>query len=349
MKTKLILLVLCAALLFGGSGLYGNFRETEKLTVIQTVGVDAAPAGVVLSAAADEKTKLCAAAPDLSAAQEKLQDISPGGELFFAHTAYALLGEAQARQGIAAFADLIGRSTFFRLDMPVFVTLGGEASGLVLSAADATELLRSTERNLEKRGSCHVYSVGEVVADLDRSGAALLCAVKTAEAKSSDPEAENGELCAEPAGYAILKDGRLVGSLDPDAALGVELLLNRAGPAVVPLGGSAVQLDKAKCELAPEIEDGRITALSITLTVSAALLEKGGAADLAAELEQELKTRLSAALDKAVALDCDFMQLRDAVAAAKPLRYRTLTLDPKSLRYTVKVDAAIDRSFDLEK
>ena len=351
MKTRLIIPALCAALLLTGctGSIYSNYREAEELSVIQVMGFDTVPAGVRVSVAADEETKLAAEAENISAAQDKLQDLSPSEDIFFAHTSYAVLGEAAARQGIEHVLDLVERSTEFRLDMPVFVLTGGDASMLVLGAEDAAKILRSLERNLAKRGSCHVTPAGEIAADLDRNGAALICAAAPVPSKNADPDAEDGEISVVPAGYAVIKDGKMVGTLDPDTALGVELLLNRAGPCEIALGNASVQLDKAECEITPTVKNGRAEQLDITLMVSAALAEQGNNEDLAVLLSHELKTRLSRALEKSAALDCDFMQLAARLQAAHPLRYRDLTLDPASLTYTIKVEVEIDRSFDLEE
>ena len=351
MKTRLIIPALCAALLLTGctGSIYSNYRETEELSVIQAMGFDTAPAGVRVSVAADEKTKLAAEAENISSAQDKLQDLSPSEDIFFAHTSYAVLGEGAARQGIAHIFDFVERSTEFRLGMPVFVLTGDDASTLVLGAEDAAKIMRSLERNLDKRGSCHVASAGEIAADLDRNGASLICAVKPVESKSADPDAEDGEISVVPAGYAVIRNGRMVGTLDMDTALGVELLLNRAGPCEVALGDTAVQLDKAECEITPAVENGRVDGLDITLTVSATLAEKGDAEDTAVLLSHELKTRLSRALNREIELDCDFMQLAARMEAAHPFRYRELALDPAALTYNIKVVADIDRSFDLKK
>lgn len=101
-------LLLCATFLpLSGCTLsvYNNYRELERLQVIETVGLDAGEdGGVVLSvssgrdASGREPLRASAEAPSVTEAMQRLQDLSRSDELFFSGTGCILIGEAAAAQ-----------------------------------------------------------------------------------------------------------------------------------------------------------------------------------------------------------------------------------------------------------
>ena len=361
---KLLPILLCLTLLTGCSGgsVYSNYRELEQLTVIQTMGLDALSDGVLLSAASgtdgSEKkvSRFSAAAPTVTAAREKLRDYCTDGQLFFAHTSFIAVGEQTARAGLMPYLDYVARVSDLRLCVPMLVVSGATAESLVTGASDCTGALRSIEENSRTRGDCILFSAADVIAALDANGCALMTAVKPAEAAEVVRDAKAGELTALPDGYAVLKDGAMIGRISADDALGVGLLAGRAGPAAIGLkvGDAAltVQLDDCSCELSPVVENGAVTAIDVSVKISTALTELDGTADKA-ETEAALAARIRglvlSVLGTAGALHCDFLQLGAVLERQYPKECRGFAreLSRMSLHYNVYVDAAVDRSFDL--
>ncbi|MFR5783426.1 MAG: hypothetical protein ACLUEK_17215, partial [Oscillospiraceae bacterium] len=83
--------------------MYNNYRELERLQVIETVGFDAAEdGGVTLSISAGrdasgrEPVRASASAQSVTEAMQELQDRSRSDELFFYGTGCILLGDAAA-------------------------------------------------------------------------------------------------------------------------------------------------------------------------------------------------------------------------------------------------------------
>ena len=257
---RIAAVLVLAALLTGCSGgsIYSNYRELEQLMVIQTMGFDWAESGVRLSASSGSDSagggggsesgaeqsgsagvaRLAAEAPSFSLAEEKMQDYSAREDLFFAHTAYIAIGGASAKESLKPFLDYIERSTDLRLDIPLFVVTNGTASELVLGAGgetyDATSVLRSLERNIILRGDGVIFSAAEVVSSLDENGCALITAIKSVKADKAVKEAKAAELTAIPDGFAVIKNGRAVGSVPVDCAKGVNVLQNKVGSAMIP-------------------------------------------------------------------------------------------------------------------
>ena len=198
-------LLLCATFLpLSGCTLsvYNNYRELERLQVIETVGLDAGEdGGVVLSvssgrdASGREPLRASAEAPTVTEAMRRLQDLSRSDELFFSGTGCILIGEAAAAQ-TARWLELVARSDSLRLDTPLFIVRGGEAAELVTQAGgedgDITQIMRALISFAEKSGPARICTCADAARSLTENGAALAGAVRPAEDAS-----EQGGLTAE--------------------------------------------------------------------------------------------------------------------------------------------------------
>ncbi len=380
---------LCLLCGCSGGSIYSNYRELEQLMVIQTMGFDTDSEGFELSVSsgsgsgggggsgsesggssgggqqsgASKVARLHAKAESLILAQDKIQDYSASEQLFFAHTSYIVLGSEAAKKSVAPFLDYIERSTILRLDTPLFVVNGDRASKLVLGAGgqdyDATSVLKSLERNLNQRGDCMVYSASEIVAAIDTNSCALICAIKCVNADEAIKDAKPDELTALPDGYAVIKDGRMVGHIPYDVARGVNILQNRVGPSAVEVytdGKKAtLQLDKCSCEIKPVFKNDELRGLDIKIKLSSALAEADSEVDLdklQKALADEAKRWVSSVLDSSIELSCDFAQLGSTLERKEPKKLagagRNLSDKLSDIYYNVSVDASVDRSFDIE-
>ena len=379
MTKKLTAAVLALSLLAlsgcSGGSVYSNYREIEQLVVVQTMGFDAAGDGVDLSISSGNSggsggsgekgsqrqttLRMSAEAGSLTVARETIQDYSPGEQLFFGHVSYVVLGRSSLDAGVEKYFDYLERDSSFRLDTPVFAVTDSDASEVVLGTGssdyDATNALRSIERNLELRGDCYIFSAAQIVADMDANGAALICAVRCADAKESDYEAEEGERTALPDGYIIIYEGKAAGHIPFEMARGVNVIKNETGPLSVELDGATVQLDKCECSVKPVFGGGRLEGLKISVKADASLAELRGSSDTAglnAALEQEIKGWVSYVIDKSVSTGCDFLQLGSSLEMQEPRSLRGMTEDFASVMpyiyYNISVQAEISRSFDLD-
>lgn len=382
-----MLLALCAIPLSGckDSGITSNNREIEQLCVIQTMGFDYVTGDIVLSAATGtgstpKPMRLIAKAPSIASAQEVLQDYSTSEEMFYAHTSYVLLGREAAENGIGQYIDYIHRDVHMRSDIPLFVVCDGSASELVMGSGgsnegsegssdsssqgsspvsdyDITDALRSLERKLSVRGSSTVTPASEVSASQSLNGSALVCAVKAAKASDSVRGAGDA-LTALPDGYAIIKDGRLIGHIPEDYARGVAIVSSKLSPGYVPLetksGTVTVQLDSSEFKMKPIMKGGKLEGLSFDVNVKAALVEAGSHPDdelMNKALAELAESWLRYVMDTEFSLECDFLQLGSKLekVSAKHFEGYTSKLQDKlsNLYYIINVDAEVTRSFDL--
>lgn len=324
---------ICCLLLSGCGSIHTENTEVGRLLIIQAMGFDACLDGVVLSVssgsdgmggqseASQENLRMRAAAKTLLEAQEFIRDHSASQELFFAHTSYILIGENALSDGVSEYLDYIERNDAFRLDVPVFAVINGSAEEIIVGTGneqyDSVNVLSSVERNITERGDAYVYSAGEIAANINANGSALICAVRAVPAGEIMSDAEDDETTAVFDGYAIIKDGRLSGSIDAENAIAVNLLLGRSGPSPIDLsvnGGSAtLRLTDSDCGISLVCDgDNEPRGLEVDLTLSADLREARGDIDLAAvnsAFKKDMLAKVSAVLFASRDSGCDFLQL----------------------------------------
>ena len=360
---KKLTVILCAAMLLlsgcGGGSIYSNYREIEELTVIRTLGIDATDAGYTVSAATGTgntptPVRLSGSGGSIDLAMQSIADHSTGEEIFYAHSAYLLVGQSTADGDLTPVLDYVKHSTELRIDMPLFIVSEAPASELVLNAGgedfDATEVLRSVERVLSDRGDCPMPSAADISADLAQNGSALVCAVVCVKSGS--------DLTAIPDGCAVIKFGRCVGHISAENASGISLIRNESGPFRVALsvGGdrATVQLGSAKTEIRPVLKGGRLTGIDFRTEVVAALTEGPSAPDIPAlekALEAELTSRMQSVLDTSKSLRADFLQLGSRLELQSPQEMRGMRGQLQDilqeLEFSVSVTADISRSSEL--
>ena len=362
MRKAIICLLLCPALLTG-CGLTARSRAVDQLRPVETMGYDADGARVTVSASSgtDDPMTVAARGGSVPQAMENLRAWSDAQELFFAHIRYVVAGEAGARAGLGELLDYFARSTQTTLEIPLLVVRGGEARRLITASSepgrDVTALLASMQRDAEQTGTARCFTLRQVIQRLSRSGAALCCAVESRPTGENAPSARDSEamLCA---GYAVLKDASLIGYLDTETALGADLIMGLAGQAdyVLPCaGGSAtVTLLKSEAHVSPARDRSGAPILLVTACLRAGLLSADGVDTARPAVRHDLETALAraaaaqirSALAACRELDADFLELRRSVRRKDPAAD-----DPdflRTLRWQVRAEAEIERSYDLD-
>lgn len=265
-----LLIIICMLLsLSGCSGIYSNFRELERLLVIQTMGIDFAEEGVGISLASGAKSdgsspvRLFSTGVSVTSAVAHILSYSQEQELFLSHTSHVVLGEEAAKNGINGYLSYICRSPNLRTDIPLYIVKGGTAQEAVMQVGDGSkgisEVLEAVRANVDERGDSKAFSASDLLRDLERNGSGLVCAIEcspsiqeggtkqeggsgsssgtdSAESPDSTSGSGSGEekqekqaLTAAAVGYGVIRGDRLCAYIDKEQAIGVGLLLNIVG------------------------------------------------------------------------------------------------------------------------
>ena len=262
-----LLIIICMLLsLSGCSGIYSNFRELERLLVIQTMGIDFAEEGVGISLASGAKSdgsspvRLFSTGVSVTSAVAHILSYSQEQELFLSHTSHVVLGEEAAKNGINGYLSYICRSPNLRTDIPLYIVKGGTAQEAVMQVGEGSkgisEVLEAVRANVDERGDSKAFSASELLRNLERNGSGLICAIECSpsiqeggtkqegdsgssagtggmespdKAGASDGGGEKQALTAAAVGYGVIRGDKLCAYLDKEQAIGVGLLLNIVG------------------------------------------------------------------------------------------------------------------------
>ena len=363
-----VFVVLCAALLLSGcgqsAGIYRNYRAVEDLQIVQTLGIDLEPDGLITVTAAAAKAGDSAApavlsrsAKSLPEALAALQEFSQRGQLFFAHIQYLLLGQAAAEYGLEPVFDYVERDIHTRMGTDLFLIRDSSAKELMSALADGekiSELLASVKRDTELQGGSRVDSLRAAAVALGEYGAAAVCALRLTDGSDgilSDPPV----LTALPDGYGILRDGSLVCFLDGEDAEILGLLTGTGGTlrrsvsdgegCTVTLelsGGADFSMESPSRLKAAVHADAAIAAVT---AAGAQITDPETLQRLADALAAELNTSAERVLSLSKTLDADFLPL------APVLRRHTDHPLPadwlQELEFQVETEVTPTHSYDL--
>lgn len=361
---------ICCLLLSGCGGIHSENTEVGRLLIIQAMGFDSDADGLVLSVssgsdgmggqseASQENLRMRAAAKTLLEAQELIRDHSASQELFFAHTSYILIGENALIGGVAEYLDYIERNDAFRLDVPVFAVTNGSAEEIIVGTGseqyDSVNVLSSVERNVAERGDAYVYSAGEIAADINANGSALICAVRAVPAGEIMTDAEDGETTAVFDGYAIIKNGKLSGTVSAEDAIAVNLLLGKSGPSPIDLTAgdcsATLRLTDSDCDISLVCGvDDAPQGIEVKLKLSADLREVRGDIELAelnAAFKKDMLGKVSSVLFASRDLGCDFLQLGALLQKDDPFGLRCTAARFQSLLPDLYININIQTQID---
>jgi len=334
-------------------------RELEETALMQTMGVDAAGTGAVRVTAStavpldgDKPLVVGETAGTISGACLSMQ-AQGASYIFYGHVGQILLGEELGRRDIGPVLDYVLRDVEMRLETKLYLVQGDTAAGMIEQAAQegsAPERLEAMEADGGLLSQSMTRTVEEVLEDLEENGCTYVPALRTG---------EEGDMTA--AGYGLIKDGRLVGWAQGEAASGVNLLMGAVDADIIevdlPQGGrAALRLVGAKSRVEPVWEGARLTGVAIRCKVEANLAEGSrtdlSQADVRGELEKRLEhrtgQRIQAAADLCREYGGDFFQMENRAGWSAPLNWTRLQeqWEIGELPVTVEVQAHIRRGYD---
>jgi len=333
--------------LSGCAGLTPNYREIEQLILIQTMGLDHYGGAVQLSlASANDAGEngpriMISSGSSISSAMERIYNYSFEDEIFCYHVRQVLIGEKAAEEGIEDYLNYICRSPIMRIDIPLYVVRDSDARDLIINSGDESkgisEIMLNLREKLDRRGESHTFTTADVLKNLKRYGSALICALEysiSAESGKSDEKKE--ARTAAPAGYAVIRGGRLCKYISADDAVAVDLMMNFPGIYNIEVsdgnGGKVVlEVNDGGADIKPVWRaPGELKGLDIHLDAQFSVLEANSHSDLnnaeytdklTAGLEAVLLERANSVLHSSVQLKADFLGLAGIVERSAPDHY----------------------------
>ena len=322
--------------------------------------------------------RMSAQGSTITAAIDRAYKLSYEEEIFFSHVNHLLVGEAAAEEGLDAFLDYVSQSPTMRIDIPLYIVRGSTANQAVMEVGDSSkgisEVMQTVHESFASPSNSRVFTVADTINSLLRYGSALVCAVecvpssesvspgKSASAQGGgeqnaqqgeeqNPQQEEGQnaqdktqgetpLMAVPAGYAVIRDGKLCKFIEPEEAAAVGLLtgsLPITDITVTDRNGKDASLDlnQGSAEITPVWGGkGQLKGLNIQAQVSASVLEtdnwqQGSSNEyinhLTAQLESAVSQRLSSLLRTSMKLKADFLGLAGQVERKSPENYRLMS------------------------
>jgi len=268
-------------------GLSANYRAIENLKLIHTIGFDTHKDGLQLSVSGGEEKnegiiRLSASGKNISDALSEVQNYSGKEELYYAHTRYILVGQDYAEQGLGDIMQYLESSNQLRSDLPLFILRDKNAKDLIMHAGgkknSTFEIMEAVVRDCTQRGDSYPFTCGDIASFSAEYGSALACALEVKSTKEIKPEAEEEELTPVVSGYAVIKEGRLVGFISKDASKGVNMLLNELGTENITVTLDkkpySLRIKEVNTTLRPSFGDsGTITKLTVEMNVQAILEE----------------------------------------------------------------------------
>ncbi len=345
---KAIAFLLCFTVmpwLGGCNSIYSNYREIENLLVVRTVGFDRDDGGTRFSLASSANDdgapiRMSASGGSITDAMERIRNYSSQEDIFYPHVEHILLGEDAARVSVDDYIAFFCRSPELRIDIPLYIVNGGTAEQAVTGTGSdsrcISEILQTEQARLSVSGDSRVFSTADIFLSLERSGAALACALKCEPSAESSGDEDILTVIAD--GYAIIKDGRLCGYIGQDISPAVGMLLGSMGISELTIDGPdgdavTLELNHCRSSISPHWAGEKLTGFDVAVEISASIAESDRPLELS-DPEQDEKLRM--ALDKRVEelirgvldlsqqLNADFLGLNYIAELDSPRKYYAL-------------------------
>lgn len=348
-------------------GRFTGQRDIERLLPVQTMGFDREETGIIVTLASSSILNntaplvLTGLASGIEPALTRLQDYSPKDNLYLDHVQYIIIGESMAEDDITSVLDWVERSPFMRMDTLVFLAKD-KATETIVSASgemsDITQRLHSLEQEASARGQ-HIYTLLDIASGLADRGSALCLAVEPATSDGTvySTQGSSAGKALLPAGYGVLKDGKLIAYLSQAETVGAMLFKQPNTGTKVELEGTTLELLHGNASVSGQWSgDGTLTGLSVTSHITAGILEHDPSESLDLDtLNQAFSSAaeqwLYGVVTRSQALSCDFLALEDMVLSENPkngMKYDSLSWADTfpSLPVTVQVKTEIQRGYD---
>ena len=335
--------------------------EVENFELIRTVAVDKQDGQIKLTASTgigleDEEGKIYSTSgASIAEALENLRRSYTRGEAFFAYTEHIIIGK-DAYDCLETVMDLVARSIDMRLGINLYVVENGSAEDLVNvcqgKQTTISDMLTSVVREVSRVSRGYVYTCGDVMSSLSSRGYALITAISAAESEDKSEQAPEYDVL--PVGFAVVKDGKIVGFTNEAATAGAIILNNINSMQTMSLGGVTVQVTDIKSKISSD----DFKTIKVDVTADAGIIEDAGELILTDdmvrdELEKKLATKLLEQVKQGLIMsrqyNADFCGVGKSLEMCHPTKFRSIDWDVyfPDAQFDISIKANIQRTYDV--
>lgn len=351
-----------------GRSLLPYAREMGDTALVRVVGVDVADDGVELTVSTgtrgggEEALVLSAQGRTLPEAALAVQSLGDS-YVYYGHADQLVVGEEQVIAGLDGLVDWLAREAELGLGMQLWVVREGTAAQAVWAGGTSGTAERLSQLNTDSDvGAANIgCTAARLMSVLARGGSTYLPALVVAQTREGDGgEGDAGTPL--PAGYGVIRQGKLVCWTDEDTARGVELMEGQVFGHTVSLAlddgaVAGVRLEDARTRVYPVFWNGALSGLDVHCGVTARIvqtqrrLEQKDMERLKDSLERLTGERMVRALELGQYWDADYLDLKRRVQVARPDKKAQIEEQWQSvyraLDIRVDVQGEVERAFGM--
>jgi spore germination protein KC len=289
MKRTLCLLLACI-LLASLTGCW-NYREVDRMDIVAGVAVDKGTSArykiTIEIIDITHDNELRPRSKIISAEGESMFDaarnaIAIGGKrLYWSHAKVIIISQVLAKDGIVKIIDWYSRDSETRTDVRLLISGEDTASEIFTDSVENSDIKSVTmheilknEKNLSKAPDIEIWRFVDKLASPGVSPIAAVIKLKE----------ENGKKIPEINGSAIFRQDRLIGFIDGEETLDMQMILNKLEGGVLvqneqaPEGESIISLEifENKTKIEPMIETNHPISINIKTKTDVAIDEIEG-------------------------------------------------------------------------
>jgi len=388
---RLYLLTTVSALLLTAAGCSGEMNvfpkmsEVADLEIVQALGIDRTEDGLIevtivantTSASSGEGSgeeslevvSVCALTVNEAVAE---LNIKTDKRQHFGSVDYLLIGEAAARDDIVKHFDYFTRDHESRFSAKVFIVRDSTVKDLLSKTASVKQrniifMLENFDETVRTGSSTLLMPAIELVSMLDsETGIAVVPAIKYQEYEHAQDE-ETAGVTITPAGYSIIKDFKLTDYIEPDIAMGYNILtgeLNNAPMSVETEDGCIVSLEilREKIRFDTFWDDGLIRGVKFQIYVRGSIVGQSGRANITtpdrlAEIEEkaasQIRETISSVLIKTREIGRDCLGIGDRIRMKNPVKWDGIADEWNDIYDSIEIEADVSflvlRSYDINE
>lgn len=391
MSTKLkvyVILVIVVIMLGWGGNLIPSRVEITDLGIIQVIGVDSGVNnGVNLSVVAegqsgdsDEVSKK-GKETIITTSGKSYNDCARGMENYSdkyfigGHIENIIIGEEMSKQNLVRAVDFVSKSSEIRLNSNVFISKGTTATDFLkdgiseeFSMASRISNINLTDEIMTKEKNTEISDVVNILLSDEKCGVIQAVELVQNGAESGreytlTTSKEDNPKYIQYAGYALIKDAKLIDFLDIDTSDGYDLIKNKTPKKNIYLEKEGeiigINFNANKTKVNFNFEGDKLKEIVVKTTTENKVMQSSNGEnvfenelpDMREMVQDEVKSRIEKAINVSKYYNVDYLGFGKMLKVKHPYKWNKIKDNWENIFYEVPIrietKAKIDRSYNL--